>query len=213
LNAGEQVIVGSHLSKRDWFVGPAPINAARNFIHQHHYSKGCYKTAAYLHGLFSRTDTALMGVVQWIPPTRAAAETVNRESWQQVLALSRLCIHPDVPTNGASFLMARSIRLIQQEGRFVSLVTYADEWQGHTGAIYRATNWTYVGMTAPEATFVLEGRMIARKAGGKTRTRAEMAELGADMIGRFAKHKFVMHLTPARITANEVHPDLFGEAA
>jgi hypothetical protein len=213
VNAGEQVIVGSHLSKRDWFVGPAPINAARNFIRQHHYSKGCSKTAAYLHGLFRRTDTALMGVAQWIPPTRDAAETVNRESWQQVLALSRLCIHPDVPTNGASFLMARSIRLIQQEGRFVSLVTYADEWQGHTGAIYRATNWTYVGMTAPEATFVLEGRMIARKAGGKTRTRAEMAELGADMIGRFAKHKFVMHLTPARITANEVHPDLFGEAA
>lgn len=75
--------------------------------------------------------------------------------------------------------------------RWPCLVTYADEWQGHTGTIYRATNWQYVGLTKPEATFVHNGRMVARKAGPKTRTRSEMEAMGAEMVGRFAKHKFV----------------------
>ena len=75
------------------------------------------------------------------------------------------------------------------------LVTYADEWQGHTGTIYRADNWEYLGMTKPEPTYTLNGRMIARKAGPRTRTHEEMIALGAVMIGRFAKHKF-RHVAP-----------------
>ena len=72
------------------------------------------------------------------------------------------------------------------------MVTYADEWRGHTGAIYRADNWSYAGRTKPERTYVLDGRMIARKAGPKTRTHAEMLALGAKLVGSFAKHKYVM---------------------
>lgn len=79
--------------------------------------------------------------------------------------------------------------------RWPCLVTYADEWQGHTGTIYRAANWQYVGRTTPEATFTLEGRMLSRKAGRRTRTREQMEELGAVEIGKFAKHKFV-HIVP-----------------
>lgn len=71
------------------------------------------------------------------------------------------------------------------------LVTYADQWQGHTGGIYKATNWQYVGLTKPEAVYVKDGVMTARKAGPKTRTHAEMIAMGAELKGRFAKHKFV----------------------
>ncbi len=47
-------------------------------------------------------------------------------------------------------------------------------------------------MTKRERTYQIGDRMIARKAGGYTRTNAEMLALGARMIGAFAKHKFVM---------------------
>lgn len=70
-------------------------------------------------------------------------------------------------------------------------MTYADTWRGHTGKIYLADNWTYVGKTVPEATFIVNGRMTARKAGNHTRTRAEMKTIGAECVGSFAKHKFV----------------------
>lgn len=82
------------------------------------------------------------------------------------------------------------MRLIDRK-RWPCLVTYADTWRGHTGAIYKATNWTEAGLTKPERTYVVGGRMVARKAGPNTRTHKEMLELGAVCVGSFAKHKFV----------------------
>lgn len=175
-----------------------PWQAARGFIREHHYSRGCSNTAVYVHGLYARGNSTLLGVALWLPPTKVAAQSVNPENWTRVLALSRLVVHPDVPTNGASFLMARSIRLVNQDQRFVSLVTYADSFMGHKGSIYRATNWTYVGeMSAQPRWEDTEGRQVAKKA-TKTRTTAQMLALGYRMVGSYTKHKFIMHLRQQR---------------
>jgi hypothetical protein len=91
--------------------------------------------------------------------------------------------------------MAASIRLIKGDGRFVSLVTYADVRMGHTGAIYKATNWQYVGEMKGSPAWVdpKTGRQVARKA-TKSRTKQDMLDLGYECIGIFGKHKFIMHL-------------------
>lgn len=123
-------------------------------------------------------------------PTKSAALATFPLKWQGVLCLSRLVIVPGMPKNACTFLLAGSRHRIDSK-RWPCLVTYADQWQGHSGGIYRADNWDYIGLTKPERTYTLNGRMIARKAGPKTRTHAEMLALGAECIGSFAKHKFV----------------------
>ena len=181
------------LRKSDWEVRPVDIAVARRMVEANHYAAGASNTATYLHGLFRAGeifDEQCEGVAWWIPPTRAAAEATFPENWQGVLALSRLVIRPGIPKNACTFLLARSRRLIDPK-LWPCLVTYADDWRGHTGAIYRADNWTYIGKTKPERTYCVDGRMTARKAGGKTRTHAQMLALGADLVGTFAKHKFV----------------------
>lgn len=177
----------------DWEVRPVALEVARAMVVAHHYAKGGSNTATYLHGLFKQGeifDWQAQGVAWWIPPTKSAALATYPANWQGVLCLSRLVILPDVPKNAATFLLARSRRLIDRE-LWPCLVTYADEMQGHTGGIYRADNWTYIGTTAPEARFEIGGRMVARKAGPHTRTRAEMLALGARNVGKSVKHKFV----------------------
>ena len=178
------------LRKEHWGVRPVPIADARPLVEQFHYAKGASNTATYLHGLYRVGEDTCFGVAWWIPPTKSAALATYPDDWKGVLCLSRLVIHPEVPKNGATFLLSRSRKLIDQR-RWPCLVTYADEWRGHTGAIYKADNWEYVGKTKPERTYVINGRMTARKAGGKTRTHAEMLELGAEMVGAFSKHKYV----------------------
>lgn len=181
------------LRRAEWEVRDVPLELAQRMVAAHHYAKGGSNTATYLHGLFPVGELfteACAGVAWWIPPTKSAALATHPKNWQGVLALSRLVIVPGVPKNACTFLLARSMRLIDRKAWPV-LVTYAGEWQGHTGGIYRAANWRYVGLTKPEATFTVNGRMVARKAGGHTRTRAEMADLGAVLVGRFAKHKFI----------------------
>lgn len=182
--------------KTDWSIRPCSLKEAQTLVASHHYAKGGSNTACYTHGLYHSLSGTLYGVAWWLPPTRVAAESVNRGHWKQVLSLTRLVILPEVPQNAASFLIAGSIRLIKQDRRFVSLVTYADESQGHTGAIYRATNWEYVGRTGPYPKWLnTDGKQVAAKA-TTNRTKAQMLALGHTMVGRFHKHKFVMHLTP-----------------
>ncbi len=183
------MLSSENLKATDWEVRTVPLVVAQLLVKEYHYSGGGANTATYRHGLFRNGEDRCYGVAWWIPPTKTAAQATYRSDWRKVLALTRLAIAPDVPRNGASFLLGASMRLIDRK-RWLCLVTYADEMQGHTGAIYRATNWEYCGMTAKEATFFKDGRMVARKAGPKTRTHQEMLDIGCELVGRFAKHKF-----------------------
>lgn len=185
------------IRRRDWSVRDVDISTARALVESQHYAKGASNTAVYLHGLYRSVggESECLGATWWIPPTKAAAKATYPENWEGVLSLSRLVIHPDVPANACSFLLARSRHAIDRK-RWPCLVTYADERMGHTGAIYRADNWTYIGLTKPEPCYLLNGRQVARKAGRRSRTHAEMLALGAEMVGKSAKHKFV-HLAAA----------------
>lgn len=190
----------NRLRKADWEVRPVSIDVARRMVTKHHYARGASNTATYLHGLFRAGeifDEQCVGVAWWLPPTRSAAEATYPQNWQGVLCLSRLVILPDVPKNACTFLLARSRRMISARD-WPCLVTYADDWRGHTGGIYKADNWRYAGKTKAERTYQIGGKMTARKAGPKTRTHAEMLALRAVCIGSFAKHKFIKITTASR---------------
>lgn len=179
------------LRRSEWCVDTLDLRQGQELVRWEHYAAGSSNTATFRHGLFRRAEWPFnpLGTALWIPPTRTAA-TATWPDWKRVLALSRFVLDPSVPKNGASFLLARSVRLIRQGGEWDCLVTYADEWQGHLGTMYRAAGWEYVGLTKPERVYVRDGVMVARKAGPKTRTHAEMLALGAECIGSFPKHKF-----------------------
>lgn len=184
------------LRRSEWYVADMDFNTAQRMIREMHYAKGGSNTYVYCHGLFKHGDPTPHGVSWWLPPTRVAAESVNREKWKQVLSLTRLVVAPGIPKNAATFMLAKSVKMIKQDARFVSLVTYADESQGHLGRIYRAANWVYVGRTGPYPRWIdpSSGRQVAPKA-TKNRTKAQMEELGYIKQGSYYKHKYILHLT------------------
>lgn len=185
-----QTMYSDHLRKSDWEVRPVDISEARMIVEKHHYARGASRTATTVHGLFRRGEwwgAQCYGIAWWIPPTRNAAA-----AWwpnpDEVLGLSRLVIIPEAPKNAATFLMMNSVKLLPT--RWKCLLTYADEWQGHTGTIYKAAGWEYLGLTDAKAVFVVDGRMRAIKSGGHTKTYAEMAAMGAVLVGKYRKHRF-----------------------
>ena len=182
------------LRKEDWEVADVDFKVAHKLVRELHYARGGSNTFVYLHGLYHIETGGLAGIVWWLPPTRVACESVNKQQWQKVLSLTRMVMVPSAPKNSASFLLARSIKIIRKEKRFVSLVTYADESQGHFGGVYRASNWNYVGRTGPYPRWLdANGKQTAPKA-TKNRTKAMMESLGCVKQGSFYKHKYVMHL-------------------
>lgn len=184
------------LRKSEWEVRACSLKEAQDFIRQHHYSKGGSNTAVYTHGLYRLQDQTLYGVVWWIPPTRAACESVNKAQWKKVLSLTRMAVLPGAPKNACSFMLAASVKMIRKEGRFVSLVTYADESQGHSGGVYKASGWEYVGRTGPYPRWLAaDGRQVSSKA-NVNRTKAQMEALGYVKVGSYYKHKYILHLAP-----------------
>jgi hypothetical protein len=182
------------LKKADYEVKTIPLAVCQQMVAKYHYAKSGSNTAVFRHGLFLKALPEMcLGIAWWIPPTKSAALANYPSNWKAVLVLSRLVVHPDVPQNAASFLIMQSVKLIRQDRRWEYLLTYADEWQKHSGAIYKATNWISLGKTKPEATWIdSDGRMVARKAGPHTRTKSEMLALGHNMIGRYSRHRFGM---------------------
>lgn len=182
--------------KSDYTFRDAPLAELAAFIRAEHYAKGCSNTAVYAHGMYC--NGRLVGAALWLPPTKVCAQSVHPD-WRRVLSLSRLAIASSEPQNAASMLIGRSVRAIRKSKRWAALVTYADESQGHTGTIYKATNWTDCGVTKPEPRWVdAAGRQVSRKVGPKTRTAAQMVALGYRCEGKFRKRKFVMVLEPIK---------------
>ena len=162
-------------------------------MREHHYARGASNTSVHAHGLVRRSDGVLVGAALWMPPTKIAAQSVAGErDWRGVLALSRLAVAEGEPSNSTSLFLGASMRLVAQDPRWHTLVTYADTRHGHTGAIYRATNWTYVGERPGSAAWAdpATGRQVAIKA-TRTRSPSEMRAAGYVRLEPSTKHKFV----------------------
>jgi hypothetical protein len=157
-----------------------------------HYSQGASKVAVARHGLYpAGLFGELSGVALWLPPIVAAARKVGGDDWRGVLSLTRLAVLPGMPTNAASFLLGRSMKLIDRE-RWPILVTFADTRLGHTGAIYKATNWRCDGPVAAGATWMLpNGTQVGSKRGARNLTVDEMRAMGAERLGDLPKIRFV----------------------
>ena len=192
------------LSRADYEVRSVSHSVCLDLVERYHYAKGGSNTGVYHHGLFRKGDLNCLGVAWWLPPTKTCAiKTYPDGDWQKVISLSRLAIVPEVPQNGASFLMGQSIKRIRKDQRFECLVTYADTWRKHTGAIYKATNWEDLGLTKPQDVWVnSDGRMVSRKAGPKTRTNAQMKQLGYTCLGKFPKQKYRIILPKIKETTD-----------
>ncbi|MCK4823304.1 hypothetical protein KA005_46560, partial [bacterium] len=187
--------VAGNLDKTDYEVRNISQVVVEDLVQRYHYAKGGSNTGVFRHGLFHKGDSLnCLGIAWWIPPTKSCAEASYEGDWRKVLVLSRFVILPSVPKNAASFLLSKSIRLIQVSGNWECLLTYADTYMDHIGTIYKATNWKYLGKTKPQPVWIIpeNGRMIAKKAGGHTRTKDEMLKLGYKLAGFFPKHKYRM---------------------
>lgn len=174
--------------RADYTVRRHPHAETAPFIVTHHYAQGTANTSTESFGLFRGPN--LVGAALWMPPTKVCAKSIDPFDWERVICLSRLAIVPGEPTNAASLFIGGMLRTLNTERRWTCCVTYADESQAHTGTIYRATNWQYLGPTRAEPRWEdAEGRQVSRLS-TKTRRVKTMSELGFRMVGKYRKHKF-----------------------
>lgn len=189
------------LIKNKWEVQQIHQSIAIPFVEQHHYARKTANTSVAVFGLFYKGDKdTLHGISWWMPPPLGASKFANPTNHSAVLGLSRFCLVDDRPENAGSFLISGSIQQLDQV-KYRTLITYADTSLNHDGGLYRASNWSYTGLTTKQPSFwdVKKHCLTSRKKGPKTYTKAEMIAKGHKFLGMHRKHRFLYPLDRSAI--------------
>ena len=81
-----------------------------------------------------------------------------------VIELRRLACINDTPKNTESFFIAGAIKWIKKNTNIKVIVSYADAEYGHTGTIYRASNFECLGIRPGARVIMLNGKKYHDKA-------------------------------------------------
>ena len=129
-------LVGQHDGLILWDLGSA--SEADPLLSKHHYLGPIGSGGADL-VIVGLLDDAVVAAQVWRRPTSRMLPSDG--TW---LELSRWCLTPPAGANAGSRMQRHAVALIRSlRPAVTTLVSYSDPSQGHTGALYRACNWTW----------------------------------------------------------------------
>jgi hypothetical protein len=125
----------------------------KEWLLKKHYLKRM-TSISYAFGLFD--NGFIIGVCTFgnaIPLTMK--RSICGESFEHlVYELNRLCIDETAPKNSASFFVGQCLKQLPKP---MIVVSYADKSFGHTGYIYQATNFLYLGESHTQLDWKVKG--------------------------------------------------------
>ena len=107
-----------------------------------------------------------LGVIVFADAPQQTSVRYSAYTWE----LARLWIVDEAPRNAETWFIGQAIKHVTvYHPQVEMLVSYADPSAGHCGTIYRASNWTFDGMTdegrkSPRVDYVVNGVLYSRKA-------------------------------------------------
>jgi len=129
--------------------------SAQLIIEKWHYSKSINGLMAnYCFGLFYKEE--LIGAMIFGKPAMANQWKKYVGDPKELLELRRLACIDDTPKNTESYFIGAALRWLRKNTDIKVIISYADANYNHTGIIYKASNFTLIGTTAP-------GRIILYK--------------------------------------------------
>lgn len=124
--------------------------AARRIIENHHYLGYAPKCMLVNLGVF--VDSEIIGVMMFGHPI------ARLEDQEHTLELTRMFLF-DSPKNSESRALSLAEKWIKKNKPHITrLIAYSDTDQGHSGTIYKAANWKYIGRVRPHTWSSRPGR-------------------------------------------------------
>ncbi len=188
--------------KSDFFIDKVGKEEIKELLYTYHYLKDESKDfkSGTNYGLFRSSVSDIlrvggcMGACIFtglpVPEIAVGAFGLQRHEQEGIYELSRLCIHPDIQKeeyNITSWFVSRCIKRFRKDANPRAIISYADASK-HSGIIYRASNFSYRGMTDPKKDFWIkqsDGSFIKHSRGPTKGLDGEWRE-------RTRKHRFVL---------------------
>jgi hypothetical protein len=137
------------LKARDLIVKPCLFKDVRAFIEKHHYSKSVNGVKVSQCFTVQHEEKLVGAVLYGAMSTTAWKKFAAKES--EVVELRRLVLLDEAPKNSESKTVGATLRWFEQNSPETKLViSYADPAHGHSGVIYKAANFQYLGTSAKD---------------------------------------------------------------
>lgn len=194
---GGGAIPTSALQPKQLSVERIPHHIARGIIVENHYLHRIGITN-YAFGIFSPQRELVGAITFGRLSSSEAARSLGHG--RPTLELTRLWLNDKCVRNSESRVIRVAIRLLCQLCPDLEwIVSYADPSVGHTGTIYRASGFQYVGLGPQRYDFIpssLSGRNFPRTRAcpASLKTRHGLETLGIDFqrVPRVRKHRYVL---------------------
>jgi hypothetical protein len=188
--------------KSDFYIDRVGKEEIKELLYTYHYLKDESKDfkSGFNYGLYRKSFTDILRVGSSlgaciftglpVPEIAVGAFGLERNQQEGIYELSRLCIHPDLQKeeyNITSWFVSRCIRRFRKDANPRAIISYADASK-HSGIIYRASNFSYRGMTDPKKDFWIkqpDGSFIKHSRGPTKGIEGEWRD-------RTRKHRFTM---------------------
>lgn len=131
------------ISPKDLEVRPSAPAEIRELITERHYLHAMPLASVGTFGVF--VGPRLLGAVVFTTGGRKSHQVVAGARHQDAITLARLWLDDELGKNSESRVIAVVMRMLRRDGRWRFVLSYADPTAGHTGTIYRAAGWSYLG--------------------------------------------------------------------
>ena len=195
------------MSVTDFTVEYINRKAVKGFIEKYHYSKNINGIQSYHHfGLYTKGNFGLpkmIGAMLYgIPSMPATAKKYNPINPNRCMELRRLVCIDDTPKNTESYFVGKTLRWLKTNSNTEVVVSFADQHYGHSGIIYKASNFEYLGETAKARILMVDGKEYharslnqkERPYGRELKRRFDDGDENIFYVNRKPKHIYVYYL-------------------
>ena len=172
----------------------------RGVIEQRHYLHAMPQAAIACYGVYA--GSALLGAVVFTAGGRKSHLVVGGARPGDGITLARLWLDDALAKNSESRVIGVTLRQLRREGRWRFVLSYADPAAGHTGAIYRAAGWPYLGQSPDETYVGLPGgvyhpRSVYGRFGTTSIRHLRSTGIDARRVWVPGKHRYIAFLDPS----------------
>ncbi len=186
---------------RDLWVKPIPAKAGRRLCEAHHYLHS-YPGGAFLNlGVFAAHR--LLGVLVLGAGPTNLHRLFKCARNNEVACLARLWLDDRLGRNSESRVLGVVLRLLRKEqSTLKALVAYSDPSVGHTGMIYRAAGFLYLGESMAMPLYRLpdgsvhHSRSLAHSYGTYSRKHFASFGVDVDLVQQSPRHTYVVLIDP-----------------
>ena len=151
------------MSVTEFTVEEIPRKGTVQFIEKHHYSHNVNGVQSLYHfGLYREGNFGLpkmIGAMLYAMPSMPhTAKKYNPINPDRCMELRRLVCIDETPKNTESYFIGNTLRWLKQNTDIEVIVSFADQHYGHSGTIYKASNFEYLGETSAGQVLMVDGR-------------------------------------------------------